>query len=165
MKKLTPKLAKLMAEKYFKKHQDKEGRDFAKVHTTAVVEIAIILAKKISANVPTVTISGWLHDIGSTVERSDHAKHSLALLEKKGFEISPLIRKCILNHGTDGKPESKEARVLQMADKLSILSIPVLNILFKQKTITPDDIEFVSKMTTGAVAYLKALSSNKDIRL
>jgi HD superfamily phosphodiesterase len=157
--KLTPKIAKLTAEKYFRKHKDKEERDFARVHTAAVVEIAVILAKKFKTDVSTVEISGWLHDIGSIVERSDHAKYSLDLLNKEGFEVSPLIKDCILNHGTDGKPESKEAKILQIADKLSILSIPVLKLLFKQKSITPYDIEFVDKMTTGAVAYLKELST------
>jgi len=158
MKKLTTKLARLTAEKYFKKHKDKEGQEFAKVHTEAVVEIAVILAEKFKADASTVKISGWLHDIGSTVERADHAKHSLDLLEKDGFEISSLIKDCILNHGTGGKPKSKEAKILQMADKLSILSIPVLKLLFKQKDITSGDIEFVNKMTMGAVAYLKELS-------
>ena len=164
MKKLTPKLARLTAGKYFKKHKDREGQNFARVHSTAVTEISMILASKYNASVSTVEISGWLHDIGSTVERFDHAKHSLALLEKDGFEISPLIKDCILNHGTVGKPESKEAKILQMADKLSILSIPVLKLLFQQKEILPSDIEFINKMTDGALTYLKKLSLNKEIK-
>lgn len=161
MKKLTPKLARKITEKYFKKYQDKEEREFARIHTMAVVEIAVILANKFSADTSVVEISAWLHDIGSTIERVDHARHGLELLEKEKFEIDPLIKDCILNHGTDGKPESKEAKILQMADKLSILSIPVLNLLFQQKSITSYDIEFVNKMTTGAVTYLEELSSDK----
>ena len=158
MKKLTPKKAKLVANWYFNRHKDTSGRDFAKVHADAVVEIAVILAKKFKADVSAVEISGWLHDIGSTIERNDHAKLSLDLLGEEGFEISELIKDCILNHGTSGKPKSKEAKILQMADKLSILSMPVLKLLFKQKDITSGDIEFVDKMTTGAVAYLKNLN-------
>jgi HD superfamily phosphodiesterase len=163
MKKFTHRTAKLTAEKYFKKRKDKEEQDFARVHTKAVVEIGVILAKKFKVDISAVEISGWVHDIGSTVERNNHAKHSLNLLEKEGFDVNPLIKDCILNHGTDGKPESKEAKILQMADKLSILSIPVLNILFKQKTISNSDIEFVNKMTIGAMAYLKEVSLNKKI--
>ena len=158
MKKLTPKNAKLVAEKYFRKHKDKGERDFSRVHAGAVAEIGVILAKKFRADTSVVEISGWLHDIGATIERADHAKHSLELLEKEGFEISPLIRDCILNHGTGGKPISKEAKILQVADKLSILSVPVLELLFKQESVLPEDVEFLNKMTTGAVAHLKNLS-------
>ena len=158
MKKLTPKNAKLIAEKYFKRHKEKEGRDFAKVHSGAVAEIAVVLAKKFKADASSVEISGWVHDIGSTVERNNHAVHSLDLLEKEGFEISALVRDCILNHRTNGQPKSQEAKILQMADKLSILSIPVLKILFSQKSISPYDIEFIDKMTSGALDHLKNLA-------
>lgn len=158
MKKLTPKNAKLVALKYLKKHKEKEGRDFAKVHTEAVVEIGKMLAKRLGANISMVEICAWVHDIGSVVERNDHAKHSLDLLKKESFEISELIKDCILNHGTNGQPKSQEAKILQMADKLSILSIPVLKLLFNQKEITLNDIEFVNKMTTGAVTHLKKLT-------
>ena len=123
-----------------------------------MVEIAILLAKKSKLDVSSIEMAAWLHDIGSTVERDDHAKFSLDLLEQEGFGVSELIKDCILNHGTNGKPKSEEAKILQMADKLSILSIPVLKLIFKQQSITLYDIEFVNKMTTGAVAYLKELS-------
>ena len=51
-----------------------------------------------------------------------------------------------MNHGTNGQPKSPEAKILQIADKLSILSIPVLKLLFKQKEITLNDIEFVKNL-------------------
>jgi len=159
MKKLTPKNAKSIALKYLKKHREKEGRYFAKVHTEAVVQIGKMLAKRLGATISIVEMCAWVHDIGSVVERNDHAKHSLDLLEKEGFEISELIKDCVLNHGTSGQPKSEEAKILQMADKLSILSIPVLKILFNQKNITASDTDFVSKMTTGAVDHLKKLIS------
>ena len=44
-----------------------------------------------------------------------------------------------------------------MADKLSILSIPVLKLLLDQEKILPGDVEFINKMTTGAVEYLRRL--------
>ena len=158
MKVFTPKKAKLVANWYFNRHKNIEEKNFAKVHAAAVVEIAILLAKKSKLDVSSIEMAAWLHDIGSTVERDDHAKFSLDLLEQEGFGVSELIKDCILNHGTNGKPKSEEAKILQMADKLSILSIPVLKLIFKQQSITLYDIEFVNKMTTGAVAYLKELS-------
>ncbi len=158
MKTFTVELAKKIAEDFFKKHPEKIEEDFARTHTQAVAQIAVILAKKLNLNVETVEMSAWVHDIGYIVEKKNHALHSVELLEKEGFEIAPIVRDCILNHGTDGKPESKEAKVLQMADKLSILSIPVLELLLRQEKITTDDVAFVEKMTNGAVSYLKKLS-------
>lgn len=160
MKKLTPQSAKEIAEKYFLKHKDKSEQDFTRIHTNAVVEIGIILAKKFKADISIVEASAWVHDIGSVIERSNHARHSLDLLREEEFEIDTLTEDCILNHGNGGNPKSEEAKLLQMADKLSILSIPVLKLLLEQESILLSDVDFVNKMTTGAVEYLKKLSSN-----
>jgi HD superfamily phosphodiesterase len=164
MKKLTPKTAKLIAQKYFKRHKDKAEQNFARIHTSAVVEVGVILAKKFKANASVVEISAWIHDIGSVIEMPNHAIHSLNLLKKEGFEISTLIEDCVLNHGIDGKPISEEAKILQMADKLSFINIPILKLLLKQKSILPSDVEFVNKMTAEAIVYLKKLST-KDIQI
>lgn len=157
MKKLTPKSAKIIAEKYFKKLRGKEEQDFARIHSKAVVETATILAKKYKADIKTVITAGWVHDIGYTIEKSGHAKYSVDLLKKEGFVITELVKDCILNHGTDGKPVSKEAKILQIADKLSILNISILKLLLKQRNILPEDIEFMTKMTTGAIEHIKKI--------
>ncbi|MEK9177618.1 MAG: HD domain-containing protein [Patescibacteria group bacterium] len=158
MNKLTQKSAKIIAEKYFKKLHGKEEQDFAIIHSEAVVEVATILAKKYKADVNTVITAGWVHDIGYAIEKPMHAKHSVDLLKKEGFEITQPVEECILNHGTDGKPVSKEAKILQMADKLSIINISILKLLFKQKNILPEDIEFMIKMATGAIEHLKKIN-------
>jgi HD superfamily phosphodiesterase len=157
MKKLTPESAKEIAEKYFLKHKDKAEQDFIRIHSSAVAEIGVILAKKFKADVSIVEVAAWIHDIGTVIERTNHANHSLDLLKKEGFEVDALIEDCVLNHGTGGDPKSEEAKLLQMADKLSILSILVLKLLLDQEGILPSDVEFVNKMTTGAVEYLKRL--------
>jgi putative nucleotidyltransferase with HDIG domain len=158
MKTLTIELAKKLALEYFKKYKEKVEGDFALIHTEAVAQIAVLLAKKFNLNTEIVEGCAWVHDIGYLISKENHAEHSVEILEENGFEITPIMRDCIVNHGTDGKPESGEAKVLQMADKLSILSIPVLEILFNQDKILSADIKFIEKMTGGAISFLKKLS-------
>lgn len=157
MKKLNQKSARILAQKYFKKIKGKEDQDFSRIHTEAVVEISTILAKKFKANLPAVVIASWVHDIGYVTERTNHARHSLEILEKEGFLIDSTVNDCVLNHGTGCNPQTKEGKILQASDKLSILSIPVLKLLLKQKNILPDDIEFLKKMTDGAVSHMGRL--------
>lgn len=158
MKKLNPKSAKIIAQKYFKKIKPKIEQDFAQAHSEAVVEISIILAKKMKANSSVVETAAWVHDIGRVIGSDNHAEHSLKLLEKEGYQIEPMIEDCILNHGSSGQPKSKEAIILQAADKLSILSIPILKLLLKQKSISASDIKYLVKMTTGAIKRLEGLN-------
>jgi putative nucleotidyltransferase with HDIG domain len=157
MKKLTTKIAKSIALKYFRKDKNKIEKEFALIHAEAVAKISKLLAKRLNANISVVEACAWVHDIGKIIEIKNHAEHSLVLLEKEKVEITHLLRDCILNHGTNGKPLSLEAKILQMADKMSILSIPVLKLILEQEKIPESDVEFVNKLTTGAVNYLKDL--------
>jgi putative nucleotidyltransferase with HDIG domain len=157
MKKLTTKIAKSIALKYFRKDKNKIEKEFALIHAEAVAKISKLLAKRLNANISVVESCAWVHDIGKIIEIENHAKHSLILLEKEKIEITSLIKDCILNHGTSGKPLFLEAKILQMADKMSILSIPVLKLILEQKKIPESDVEFVNKMTTSSVNYLKNL--------
>jgi putative nucleotidyltransferase with HDIG domain len=158
MKKLNSKSAKLIGEKYFKKIKGKIEQDFIKTHSEAVVMIAAILAKKFKADVSAVTIAGWVHDIGRTIESENHPQHSVALIEKEGFKLEPIVKDCIINHSSHCKPQTKEGKILQASDKLSILSIPVLKYFLQQKNILSEDVEFIEKMTTGANYHFKNLS-------
>jgi putative nucleotidyltransferase with HDIG domain len=157
MKKLTPRIAKSIAFKYSKREKNKMERDFALIHAEAVVKISKILAKRLGADASVTEACGWVHDIGKIVEMENHAEHSISLLEKEKIEVTQQIKDCILNHATSGKPLSPEAKIIQMADKMSILSIPVLKLILEQKKITESDVEFVNKMVTGSVNYLKNL--------
>lgn len=157
MKILTPTSAQTLAEKYFKKLKRKDEIDFARVHSRAVMEIAVMLAKRLGADARAVAVAGWVHDIGKVTARDGHARHSVELLEAEGIKLSPAVRDAILNHGTEGKPKTKEGKILQMADKMSILSVPVLEIVLREKKLLPEDLAFIKKMTSGAVEYLERL--------
>ncbi len=157
MKKLTLELAKQIARDCFQSYRDRIEGDFARIHSASVAEIAVTLAKKANCDQELVETAAWVHDIGYLVEKDNHAEHSVKLLEQKGFELSSEMRDCILNHGTGGKPESQEAKILQMADKLSILNIPTLKLILEQEKVLPEDVAFIKKMTDGAVGYLDNL--------
>ena len=130
MKKLTLQSAKSFAQKCFRKIKDKEERSFVIVHTKGVADTAVIIAKRLKADANAVAMAAWVHDIGKAIEDSDHAVHSVELL-KKEFIVSDLIEDCVINHGTKGTPKSIEAKILQASDKLFIINIDMLKLLFK----------------------------------
>ncbi|MEI6396801.1 MAG: HD domain-containing protein [Candidatus Taylorbacteria bacterium] len=157
MIKLNPESAKKLALKYLGGLKDKEEQEFNIIHTNAVVEIASLLGKRANVNVDDLIIASWVHDIGKSVDVSGHAKYSIDLLIKEGYILSPVIEDCVLNHGTGSVATTREGKIIQAADKLSILSIPILELLFKQKKILETDIEFITKMTNGSVDHLKRI--------
>ncbi len=157
MKKLTPLIAKEIAEKYFLQKGDKAEQDFSRTHTEAVVEVALILAKKFHLDESLIERTAWVHDIGKVINMADHEAHAISLLEKEGIEVIEIERDCILNHGVKSSPKSEEAKVIQMSDKLSILSIPMLTLLFEQESVLPSDVEFYKKMTEGSLNFLRLM--------
>ena len=61
----------------------------------------------------------WVHDIGKIENMEDHAKLSVKILEKD-FDLDEMDRECIINHGSEGTPKSKEAGLFQKADGISL---------------------------------------------
>ncbi len=159
MIKLNPESAKELALKYLGGLKDKEEQEFNIVHTNAVVEIASLLGKRANVNIDDLIIASWVHDIGKSVGVSGHAKHSMDLLIKEGCILSPVIEDCVLNHSTGSVAATREGKIIQAADKLSILSIPILELLLKQDKILETDIEFITKMTNGSVEHLRHIDS------
>ena len=155
MKNLNPRNARQVALKYFGSFKDKEEGKFNVVHTKAVVEISRMLGKRLRASVDDLVASAWVHDIGKIVQLADHAKYSIEILDKEGLLINEIMKDCIANHGTGSVAVTREGKIIQAADKLSILSIPILELLLEQKQILDSDIEFISKMTKSSIEHLR----------
>jgi HD superfamily phosphodiesterase len=117
---LTVKKAKKFCEETLMKLENKENARFILLHSKLDSEIALILAEKKNVNKETLEIASWVHDIGKTIDKVDHEKHSIEILEKQ-FELSETLRDCILNHRTYGKPITEEGKLFRIADKISIL--------------------------------------------
>jgi len=148
---LTEKQAKVIASKVFKKISNPEEREYRIMHAKAVKETALILAegRKFDENV--LSIAAWLHDIGYSISKENHAKHSLDLLKK--YELDEKLKDCILNHGTDANPKTQEGTIFQLADKACILNQDILKLLIKQG-IKKQDISFVRNMSEKACVLL-----------
>ena len=107
-----------------------------------------------------IIIAGWLHDMGKIMELENHAQHSLEVLEKNGFEVSKKLRDCIINHGSNGNPECEEAKLIQFADKISILHPELVKILVKysfKKTNSEKekDLDFIRKLLNQCIDVLR----------
>lgn len=132
--KLTAKNAEKFAKSCFKHFKGNVERKFHSFHSEGVVKTALRLAEGKKADKNTIIIAGWLHDIGRRVSISGHAEISLKLAEEKFGKLPEKIKDCILNHGTSGKPKSKEAKIIQLADKLSIVEdYRIFKLLFSKE--------------------------------
>lgn len=120
---------------YHKLKNESSGHDFW--HCQRVVRMVLKIGKAEKANLETLELAGWLHDLGVTRGRKNHEVRSAIQAEKflKKENLNPeLIAKvinCIRHHRfTTGKVETIEDKVLQDADKLDILGAIGMGRLF-----------------------------------
>lgn len=156
---LTPEIAKKLAKETFEKIENEEDKDFLIIHSFSVVQCSLILAEDKNIDKNILEIAGWLHDLGYIINKEDHAKHSLEILEKE-YEINEKLKDCILNHGSDGKPETSEGEIIKVADKLSCLNPDLVKILVKyslkkDKQQKEKDLEFIRKMCNKGIDLMK----------
>ena len=109
-------------------------------HTLEVSQTARTIARALQVNVELVEDIALGHDIGHTPfghagERAlnricpygfDHAKQGVRtvdVLEKdgQGLNLTYEVRDGILNHQTDGMPETLEGRVVRLSDKIAYI--------------------------------------------
>ncbi len=158
-KQLTVEIAKRIAQEHLSKIKNKEDSEFLIIHSEAVGNIAAILCKDPVIDKDFLRIAGWLHDIGYSISEEGHALHSLALIEKD-YEVSPELRDCILNHGTSGNPSTKEGKLIQVADKASILNpeMVCLFVKYSDKKMREDWLDFAeNKLAKNAFKSLREL--------
>jgi exopolyphosphatase/pppGpp-phosphohydrolase len=158
--KLDPQIAEDFARRMFEKYPLEEDREFNKIHATTMLEVVEIIADGKKFDNRLVETACWLHDIGKTIEISNHAQHSIDILEKEGFEINEKLRDCILNHGNNGKPQCLEAKLIQIADKACMIN-PEFMELFRNSTLKKDSenknkgLELIRTMLNKAIDLLK----------
>ena len=117
--------AKRLAFKYLKESKIKDG-EFFLIHSKGVASAVRLIAKKHGLDAQRLEALAWVHDIGYFIDEKDHAKHSVKLLKNEKIDLSDTDMDCILNHGTSGKPKTREGTALKIADKLSILDKELL---------------------------------------
>jgi HD superfamily phosphodiesterase len=154
--KLTPKSAETFAKSCFKKIKGKDEYLFHEIHSEGVVKTALRLAEGKKADKNILIISGWLHDIGISVGKEGHAKNSFKLAEQKFGKLPEKIKDCILKHGRTGKPRTSEAKIIQLADKLSIIQdTRIFNLLFSEKKHKEEGLKMYGSMFKELVKILE----------
>ena len=153
--KLTKEKAKELAKKYLLDSKIKDG-EFFYVHTKGVVEVARLLAKKEKIDIKKIESCAWVHDIGYYLEQEGHAKKGIELLKKEGIKIDEILKDCVLNHGNSGNPTTKEGKIMQIADKISIMNKDFLEILLNNK-IGKEEIDFIKMMFDKSIKMLEKL--------
>lgn len=157
--KLTENLAKKLAQKYLFNEKTKDGK-FLFLHTERFVFCVKLLAKKFKIDEKKLVVAAWTHDIGYFLGAEKHAEKSLQLLEKENVQIEEEIKDAILNHGSSASPKTIYGKIMQIADKISIIDRDVLKLLFKQEKISEEDINFFEMVFPSCLEMLKKL---KDI--
>jgi uncharacterized protein len=111
-----------------KKPSSKYGYEPFVYHFTPMVKYANELAEEMGADKETVSVAGWLHDIGSIIDgRENHHITGASIAEQKLKEFNypeekiEKVKKCILNHrgSQNNNRESIEEIVVAEADVLS----------------------------------------------
>jgi HD superfamily phosphodiesterase len=154
--KLEEKKAKELAKKYLLESGMKDGK-IIYAHTEGVVFAAAELAGKYDRDKKMLEAVAWVHDIGQFEGTKDHAEISLSILEKEGIEIDDLTRDCILNHGNSGNPKSFEAKLINIADKISIIDRKILAEIIYLDEINEDYIGFIKMISEKAIEKLREL--------
>lgn len=163
MKKLTIKNARELAERYLLKN--KEVDPYHYIHTLKVVQAVKIICKGRKLDKKTLEICAWLHDIGyssGNLNNRDpaHPENSIKILMNEGYEVTDKIKDCILNHGSNKHPKTKEGKILQIAVKFNIIDKDFLDYLINGKS-KEDKIKFLEYRADSAIKMLKRLKSLK----
>lgn len=161
MKKLTVKRAEKLCKKYLLKNKKIDPYHY--VHTLKVIEAIKIISKEKKVNKNELLISAWIHDIGYAFNNApnnypNHAKNTIKLLEKEEFDFGEIVKDCVLNHGSKGKPKSKEGKLLQISIKFNIIDKDFLKYLIEERA-QGKEVEFLEKRTKSAIKMLKKFKS------
>ncbi len=122
---MDERILKLAEEKY-------EESDF-KYHILPVVKNALLLGKKLNADLEVVEIASYLHDIGRAIKReqfvkeNEHhiigAEETKKILKSFGYdeEFIKKVSHCVLTHRGRAKPdpETLEAEIVACADAMA----------------------------------------------
>jgi len=155
-KKLTEKSARQFAEGLFKSKMKGLEKRFIIQHTKGIIKTALNLAKGKKVDLESIKIAGWLHDTGRAVNIENHAEVSIKLSEENFGELNPIVKDCILNHGSSKNPQTKEGKIIQLADKLSIMNdFKLFKIVFAKEKYKEKSIDMVKMVSNDLVEVLK----------
>lgn len=156
---LTPKISEKIARRYLLNKKTIDG-EFFFAHTQGVVEAVKLLSQRFELDRNKMISLAWVHDIGYfSNDAENHAENSLKLLNDERIDLTREDKDCILNHGIGKNPLSKEGKIMQIADKISIVNKYFLKVLISNKQIKKDEIDFVKMMYEKAIEMFEKLNT------
>jgi HD superfamily phosphodiesterase len=131
MTELTPENAEKFARSIFENDPVKKEGEWHIFHSKAVEETALLLAGKSEIDRALLREASWLINIGETISNGEgHPLRSLDMA-KEEFELPEKLKDCIINHEELANPVCEEAKIIQVADKLSILKPEIIELFYK----------------------------------
>jgi len=160
MKTLTSSEAKKIALDIFAKIESVDSREFLLIHSEKVGKVAKTIAQGLKINDEIFEIAGWIHDIGYLNNFENHADFAIPIMKEMGYKLNEMLEDCILNHGNGKTPKTIEGKIFQLADKLSIFDVDIIENMIKKGgfPIKDDDISFLKMMSENALKLLKNFS-------
>ena len=155
--KLTPALAHQIALDSAPKINPVDQREFFLIHSSNVVKLGKIIAKKLNLNEEFFEITGRIHDIGYVKDVEHHAEYTIPMLTNLWYEIDNTLEDCILNHSNSKTPTTLEGKLFQVVDKLSIFDADMIELFLKYEDfpMKKDWLEFLKTMAEKSFKLLE----------
>jgi ribonuclease Y len=134
------------------------------IHTIEETKIGIAIAQEIGANVETVRLGCFLHDIGKVVtdEEGTHVQNGVNVLKKYGFAKEVIA--CVAEHHEDKPFSAVESVIVWIADAISGSRPGARYEPHEDYVKRMDKIEEISKGFSG-VSEAFAFQAGRDVRV
>lgn len=131
--------ARLFALEKYSTYTGKFGPQFMQVATEESITLALKYSKGMNLHMPALLTGIYLHDIGRTVTHDE--KHAIegkkiaeAFLAKNcvlNKRFIGIVLDCVLNHGSDARPTTKEGELVQFIDKAVLINSRIVRVYFE----------------------------------
>lgn len=134
------------------------------IHTIEETKIGVAIAEEIGANVETVRLGCFLHDIGKVVteEEGTHVETGVSVVKKYGFPKEVVA--CVAEHHEDKQFSSVESVIVWIADAISGSRPGARYEPHEDYIKRMDKIEEIAKSFKG-VSETYAFQAGRDVRV
>ena len=117
--------AREYATKLFSDSLSVDHANFLILHCQLVEQYCHALAPQ---DMDVLGVAAWLHDIGQVRGVPGHAQRSLEMAREL-MDVDEVLADCIENHGAGSVPGTPQGKVMQQADKLSLVHPDMIRFL------------------------------------
>lgn len=106
--------------------EEKWNDEKIKIHAECVIDACINMSLNTDLNQDIFIIAGWIHDLGRKIDKGKHHIISLDFLKefleenKEFIQFKKELEDCVINHRSDGNPETIYGLIFKCADKVAL---------------------------------------------